>query len=248
MDSLSRLLKIRGGERVAVIGAGGKHTFMCRLSQELAAASRPVVLTSTTNLHRSGDYAALPSLLADEDKNWPSRLHSLLKHEHRVVVAGSQLAAKMWRGLEPRQIDDIRSAAPEATVLVKCDGARKRMLKAPSKHEPVFPQKVDLCVLILSLEAIGKPIDQQHVHRLERVLALTSGSAITARTFIDLIIRPGGYADRLPPEAVRVLYLSHDRPGQQEAKEAIFAATADLFGLQLAADTIAGRFVKSGLE
>ena len=55
--SLYKLIDIGTGEIVAIIGAGGKHTLMYRLSQELAAAHRPVVLTSTTNLHRNADYA-----------------------------------------------------------------------------------------------------------------------------------------------------------------------------------------------
>ncbi len=46
------LLGLKAGASVALMGAGGKHTLMARLKQELIAAGMPALLTSSTNLHR----------------------------------------------------------------------------------------------------------------------------------------------------------------------------------------------------
>lgn len=242
-DRLCRLLALHDGAVVAVIGAGGKHTLMYRLSEELAADGRAVVLTSTTNLHCDDSFGGPAPLLLAHNDDWPAALPGKLAARGRLVVVDSPLRGQLFKGLDPTTVDRLRAALPEAVTLVKADGARKRLLKAPGEHEPVYPSHVDVCLLVLSLNAIGKPLTEQHVHRLERVHALAPGEAITPETLVAVSARSGGYADRLPPAARRLLYLSGcDTPGKLALARSIGAATRATYPTCFSGDTITGRF------
>ncbi len=241
--NLCDLLQPRDGDVVSVIGAGGKHTLMYRLSDELVAAGRQVVLTSTTNLHRNVQRTDVATVVADECDDWPGALAAMIGQDSRAVLVASNLGTNMHRGFEPQTVEKIRDAVPRAVVVVKADGARKRLLKAPGEDEPVYPPGGNLCVLVLSLDAIGKPLDPAHVHRIERVRALTDGEQISAQTLIDVIGGHFGYARRFPSPSRRILYLSccNSPEAERHARE-IFAETEDLFDRQICGDTIDGRY------
>jgi len=243
MDDLVSSIGIKQGHVVAVIGAGGKHTLMHHLGRQLIGAGQPVLLTSTTNLHRNVDYTRLSLLLADGNLNWQKHLQSSLTDKAPFVVAQSQLSTNMYRGFDPETIDRLTAAVPNAVILVKADGARKRLFKAPAPYEPVFPPRVDICVLVMSLAAIGKPISEKYVHRIDRVKALTSGDTVTPQAIIDVIAKPQGYAERLPQQGRSLLYLSSCNSPQPLAfAREIFDKTANLFDAQIAGDTITGTF------
>ena len=239
---LRETFDIRSGQIVAVIGAGGKHTLMHRLSQELAAVGLPVVLTSTTNLHRNAELSKLGIIVVDECDNWAGKLRETLSNEMRAIVVGSRLGANMYRGIDGPFVSKLVSTEPSSVVLVKADGARRRLLKVPGEQEPVYPPRTNVCVLVLSLASIGKPITDQHVHRLERLQALTVGDTITKQTLLD-VLQPGGYGDRMPGSARHMLYLSScHAPSGLDHAQFIFEHTSQLFHVQACGDTISGLF------
>lgn len=243
---LSQRLDIKDGDVVAVIGAGGKHTLMFRLSEELVAGGRKVIITSTTNLHcGEGHGAAVPLRLTSTD-DWLEALPAELAEQKRLVVVASALRGQLYKGLDPATVDRIGSSLPGAIVLVKADGARKRLIKVPAAHEPVFPLRVKTCVLVLSLNAIGKPLDESYVHRPKLLSALVGDKTITLDTLVAVLTQPGGYAERLPAKCRSVLYLSCcDSPQKLLQARQIFAKTGYLFHTQVAGDTITGRYWSS---
>lgn len=241
--TLSRPLALRGGSCVSIIGAGGKHTLMHRLSVELSSAGTSVVITSTTNLHRNAQLAPLPTVLVDKQSDWRQALCCALGEHRRAVVVGSAMGKNMFRGVGSHQVEPITAAAPEAVVLVKADGARKRLLKVPGPHEPVHPPQVDVCVLVLSLAAIGAAVNEQHVHRLELVRGITAERTITEKTLVDVINAAGGYSEHLAPGARRVLYLSNcTTPDSLAAAQLVCERTQYVFDQQFSGDTLAGKF------
>ena len=64
---------------MALMGAGGKHTLMARLKQELTAAGMPVLLTSSTNLHRPTGKRESPLFLVGHHPNWSAELTERLR-------------------------------------------------------------------------------------------------------------------------------------------------------------------------
>ncbi len=241
--NLTALLDIQSGHVVALIGAGGKHTLMDRLGRELHEAGRPVVLTSTTNLHRHANFAAIGVVQTEVERDWVARLREAIERDRRALLVGDDMGPAMFRGVDPETVVRTRRAVPDAVVIVKADGARKRMLKAPAAHEPVFPPDTDLCMLVQTLAALGKPVNDHYVHRLDVVRNLTSDETIRTGTIVDVI--RGGYLERLPP-ARRALYLScAASPAALEDGQRIADALKDAFDPRLCGDTINGTFVPS---
>ena len=78
-----------------------------------------------------------------------------------------------YLGYDVEAIDELAAAGVADRVLVKADGARSRLLKAPADHEPQLPESTDVVIPIASVRAVGKPLVDRHVHRPERVAAIT---------------------------------------------------------------------------
>jgi len=63
-----------------------------------------------------------------------------------------------------------------AQVVNEADGARMKPFKAPAEHEPVLGRTTTLALIVVGQDAIGAPLDAEHVHRPELV-ARFSGAA-----------------------------------------------------------------------
>jgi probable selenium-dependent hydroxylase accessory protein YqeC len=156
---------LAGRGLVAVVGAGGKKTTLWRLAERhdravVTAATRiPMFEERVSDLVVTGDPVAAVAAAFDReaDGEWPWPL-----------------------GLVPGRADDVRyegydtgtvSALAEAVgddldaVLLKADGARNRLFKAPDEHEPQVPDRADTVLPVASARAVGEPLDEEHVHR-----------------------------------------------------------------------------------
>lgn len=191
---------------VCVVGAGGKKTTLYALADRLDRA----VVTATTRI------PAFPERVA--------RLVETTDPNAAVRAAGDSLDE--WPlGLVPGWADDVRyegydagtvavvaRAATERGVdatLVKADGARSRWLKAPADHEPVIPGTADTVIPVASVRVVGEPLDEEHVHRPERVAAVTGrevGAELTADDVAAVLASPDGGL-RNVPDGARVVAL-----------------------------------------
>ena len=205
-------MDISPGDMVCVMGAGGKATLMKRLIREMLDEPFPVIITSTTNLHALGGENSPPVLLSEEGR---VELQSVAKDWSRrgaVVWVERKLPQNMFRGLEASQVEALHDSDFHGVMIVKTDGARKRLIKAPGPGEPVIPKGATHCILVLGLTAIGQKADDRIVHRMEKVRAiagLNAGDIIEAQHLARLASHPDSYPSRLPQNAKRILYLSH---------------------------------------
>lgn len=123
----------------------------------------------------------------------------------RAAVAQSAL-----RGLPadpPARLAELRAASD--VLLVECDGARGRLLKTPAGHEPVVPEGATALVVVASLAALGRPLDDSVVHRALRTAAAASrplGSPVDAHVIARALAT--GYPDRRPPGARLLAFLN----------------------------------------
>src|SRR6056297_2618997 len=155
---------------VCLVGAGGKKSTLYRLAETLDRA----VVTATVRIPRFDDEVARlvvtddpASALADDDA-WPLGLAP----ERERTDSGFE----RYRGYDTAAVDRLADAADDAVVdavLVKADGARSRLLKAPDEREPQLPASADTVVPVASARVVGKPLTEEHVHRPDRVAALT---------------------------------------------------------------------------
>jgi len=235
----------------AVMGAGGKATLMKRLVRELLDARLPVVVTSTTNLHSLGGDGAPALLLSGEGRERVHEAAAQWAARGAVVWVEKKLPRNMFRGLPPAQVEALHAQGGGLVLVVKADGARKRLIKAPGGGEPLIPRGATHCVVVLGLAAIGEPATADVVHRPERVRAvagLAPGETIEARHLAALAGHPESYPSRLPPGAQRVLYLSHCTGPEslRRAQEVWEAVPPGAYDLLLAGDAVEGNFYRRG--
>ena len=245
-------MDITSGDMVCVMGAGGKATLMKRLIREMLDEPFPVIITSTTNLHALGGENSPPVLLSEDGR---AELQSIVQDwsgRGAVVWVEKKLPQDMFRGLEASQVEALHDSDFHGVMIVKTDGARKRLIKAPGPGEPVIPKGATHCILVLGLVAIGQEADKKIVHRMEKVHAiagLNAGDIIEAQHLARLASDPDSYPSRLPQNAKRILYLSHcsSKKALQDA-QTIFEAIPDgMYDNLLAGDSIAGDFYRKGL-
>lgn len=249
--SLSEILELRNGDLVSIMGAGGKATTMKRLLRELLDRRIPILVTSTTNLHALGGEGA-PSLLLSEGtradvqdaiRKWTGR--------GAVVWVEKKLPQNMFRGLPVGQVEEMHGRGFDGVLIVKTDGARKRLAKAPGADEPIVPRSATHCLVVMGLNAIGRPAGPDVLHRFERTCAvagLKPGQTIGARHLAAIAAHPESYPGRLPAGARKALYLSHciGEADLENARAIWDAMPAGLYDLHIAGDTVEGRFYPGG--
>ena len=179
---------------VSVVGAGGKKSMLYALASALERA----VVTATVRIPFFEDRVSAlritdaPREAVRETDGWPLG-----------VVPGRDGDRPRYLGYDPEAIDAL-SATTDVPILLKADGARTRLLKAPNDDEPQVPESTDLLVPVASVQAVGKPLDAAYVHRPERVAALTGlslGDRIEAGDVVTVLSHDRGGLKRLPEEA-----------------------------------------------
>lgn len=192
-------LGIGRGDVVSVVGAGGKTTLVYRLAAEARALGLTVLVTTTTHMGTLAEATTGP-VLVEAEAAVEGDLARALATEGRATVLGRRVRADKLEGLSPERVDAIARRAD--LTLVEADGARGRSLKAPAAHEPVIPSSTTVVVVVAALDAIGRPLDDATVHRLDLVCS-TSGAAegttITPSTIAAALRHPSSYPSRIVP-------------------------------------------------
>jgi len=244
---LSTFLHIKPSQCVSIMGAGGKSTLMNRLADELNVLGRTVVLSSTTNYHRPKFLQAEQLFLTRDTPDWLDRLGTLARRWNRLLVLHHALGNDMVKGIDVAAIRKIHERIPDAIVIVKTDGARKRWFKAPNQSEPVIPPWSQLCITVVNREILGQPLTDALVHRPERVAELTGlslGHPTTAQPVSTVLTHPQTYSAKIPAGAQRVVYISHVRSQAELAQAEAIASHVDWDAVDhvVAGDTLSGTF------
>ncbi|MGH8072187.1 MAG: selenium cofactor biosynthesis protein YqeC [Candidatus Entotheonellia bacterium] len=247
MQQLSTFLNIKPSQCVSIMGAGGKSTLMNRLADELIVLGCTVVLSSTTNYHRPKTLQSDQILLTREVPDWPEKLGALARRWNRLVVLHHELGEAMVKGIDVAAVRTIHEHIPDAVVIVKTDGARKRWFKAPNQSEPVVPPWSQVSITVVNGEILGQPLTDALVHRPERVAELTGlnlGDLITPQAVGTVLTHPDTYAPKIPAGARRAIYISHVRTAVDVEHAKMIAAWLDRSAIDavLAGDTPSGTF------
>ena len=247
MQQLSTFLNIKPSQCVSIMGAGGKSTLMNRLADELIVLGCTVVLSSTTNYHRPKTLQSDQILLTREVPDWPEKLGALARRWNRLVVLHHELGEAMVKGIDVAAVRTIHKHIPDAVVIVKTDGARKRWFKAPNQSEPVVPPWSQVSITVVNGEILGQPLTDTLVHRPERVAELTGlnlGDPITPQAVGTVLTHPDTYVPKIPAGARRAIYISHVRTAVDVEHAKMIAAWLDRSAIDavLAGDTPSGTF------
>jgi probable selenium-dependent hydroxylase accessory protein YqeC len=247
IQHLATYLNVTPSQCISIMGAGGKSTLMNRFADELIVLGRTVILTSTTNYHRPKNLHADQILLTHEVADWPELLATLARRWNRLVVLHHDLGSDMVKGVDVAAVRQIHERLPEAIVIVKTDGARKRWFKAPNQSEPVIPPWTQLCITVVNRAILGRPLAGDLVHRPELVAELAGvplGAVLTPQDVGTVLTHPRSYMAKIPAAAKRAIYISHVHSPADLAQAEAVAAALDRTAVHhaLAGDTLTGTF------
>ncbi|SIR82111.1 selenium cofactor biosynthesis protein YqeC [Natronorubrum thiooxidans] len=184
-----------------VVGAGGKKSTLYELAGRLeqsvvtATVRIPIFDREVADVWVTEEPLAALESAAETDLEWPLGLVPEQERDDR------------YRGYDPATVDRIASAAGVEHVLVKADGARTRLLKAPNEREPQLPDTVETVVAIASVDAVGQPLEDDVVHRPERVADVTGraiGEPIEPADVAAILTSPEGGLKDVPEGATYV--------------------------------------------
>jgi probable selenium-dependent hydroxylase accessory protein YqeC len=206
------------GALTCVVGAGGKKSTLYALAARLDRA----IVTTTVRIPpfeeqvRDVVVTDEPLEAARSTDEWPIGL-----------VAGRE-GGDRYLGYEPTTVDDLAAGVDEdVSIVVKADGARTRWFKAPNDDEPQLPRSADVVVPIASAKIVGQRLDDEHVHRPERVADLTRlelGDRIAVEDVATVMTSAQGGCKNVPDVARIVPLLNMvDTPDLEETAREIAA-------------------------
>ena len=137
----------------AVVGAGGKTSFIKRLANEYRRQGRKVFVTTSTHMYIETD------TLVSNDIN---EILNTLETEG-YVMAGAPCGEKI-QALSKEVYEEVCRHADE--VLVEADGSKHLPLKFPNENEPVIYDNVEEIIVVCGLHGLDRPANEV-VHRLE---------------------------------------------------------------------------------
>ena len=184
---------------VAAVGAGGKKSTLYRLLEaHRVLGTRRILLTSTVQMGtaQKGTSRGTPeveTLIVEGDAE--AAIAAMQGRSGAFFVVGPPTGPGRFAGLPEDLIQRLHEEGALDVSLVKADGARMRMIKAPQAGEPALPEGVSTILPILSARVFGRPLTERLVHRPERLMEVTGaglGDELTPDHAATLIASPDG--------------------------------------------------------
>lgn len=203
---------------IAVIGAGGKTTYIKDKAKEYLSKGKKVFVTTTTHMLKEADTVVTDH--ADE-------IIRVLE-EKNFVMAGNSCGEKIQALSEAAYTGVCKYAD---VVLVEADGSKHMPIKYPAEYEPVIPANVNEIVVICGLHALGKPV-KEVAHRLELVkecLNITDETIVEPRHIQKLVMK--GYIEPMKekyPEINISVEAAHDGSLYQRVVAELIKAGMDV--------------------
>lgn len=216
MIPLRSALRLGTSPQVAFAGAGGKTSALFLLARQF---DKPVLVTTSTHFAIDQLTQADKHLVIQQ----PAEIETIKVADlSSVTVFTTLVNGERVNGLDAALLQALSEFARqnELPLLIEADGARRLPLKAPAEHEPAIPDFVDAVVVVAGLSALGKPLNEEFVHRPEEfadLSGLTLGSPITSDAIVNVLSHPQGGLKNIPARARRVALLNQVDTAELEA-------------------------------
>ena len=203
--SLVELLALGDRELISLVGGGGKSTMLFSLGSELAASGKRVVLTTTTKMGREQADSA-PTVCWSADTECAL---AALDQDGPVMLVTDGDDHKVT-GPPPELVDRLFAESDADYIIVEADGSRGKPLKAPASFEPVIPSRSTMVVILMGIDAVGRPLGNV-THRVEeatRFTGLDVDHLLTPGDCAAVLLHPDGALQSCPPEARVIVALT----------------------------------------
>ncbi len=215
---LKRALRVGENKCIAFSGSGGKTTALFLLARQLDA---PVLVTTTTHLSTKQLSLADRILQVDASTEVVKLIENL--SAEIVFLRGTEEQAERVTGVPEDILKEVYQFAHHRGIplLIEADGSRQRPLKAPEDHEPVIPSFVDQVVVVAGLSALGQPLTEEWVHRVDLYADLAGigrGERISTKAIIKVLLDQKGGLKGIPPGVRRAVLLNQADSLQLQAQ------------------------------
>jgi molybdenum cofactor cytidylyltransferase len=211
---LLEALRVRRGDVIAFVGAGGKTSALFRLARELRDSGWRVLATTTTRVAHDEAQQA-PCLVSLTAEITPAQIRERLDQYGFVFLYGARgIVQSKLIGLSPDVIPTLVDSVHSDVLLIEADGARRLPFKAPRDHEPVIPRDTSLVVPVAGMDALGQPLDDEHIYNATRIrdrYGFPEGSALLP-PWMAVTIRDPELGLRGVPDPARVVVLLNKVP------------------------------------
>jgi probable selenium-dependent hydroxylase accessory protein YqeC len=211
-------LRLARGDCVSCIGGGGKTSTLAALVRELTARGEKVVLTTTTRIWVPNE---IPLLLIGDTAVDTDHIRRLLTQGPALALGAGVSDTGKVIGLDVDRVCALRNLA---VVLVEADGSAGRSLKVHAPHEPVIPPCSTHVLVVAGVDAVGRPVDEDTVHRLpdfERRFGIRRGEEISPQLVATVLIAAAAAA---PPGAGIIYVLNKADSGGRVATAEVVRA------------------------
>lgn len=176
------------GSVVSIVGAGGKTTLMFSLAEELRYKNK-VLVTTTTKIYVPKEYQYDYIAKNKDEFNYYNKLNNKGTYVYGKAINGQDKLI----GLDCELLDNQMPYFDY--VLIEADGSKKKPIKGWNDNEPVISGKTNKTIGILSIKNIGRKINEENVHRVEKFIDVTNsykGDTISIKHIINLIFHSRG--------------------------------------------------------
>lgn len=213
-------LGVSSGDLVAFAGAGGKSSAIRMIAAELSRDGMKVLVAPTTKMMVSEVEEMGPLVTSKDPKELRVSIKDALSGSGVVVAGGGLISKGRVDGIPPDSFGSLMDLAD--VILVEADGSRRRPLKGTADHEPAIPDASTLVVAVGNIQALGKPVDEENVHRPQVFSDLTGialGQSVTARAFAHALA--AGSLGKTPPDAQPAVLITGVEPGRSMADASV---------------------------
>lgn len=202
-------------ELICLVGAGGKTTTMFALAQALKSLNKRVLVTTTTNIFYPGDKECDTIIVKDTADI--GIFHAIPEGTITVFGSGVVNEAKL-AGVDKGFVEQLYQQKIFDYILVECDGSKQKPIKAPAHYEPIVPDNVTRAIGVIGLDAVGNPINEEYVHRLElfcNVVKRLPGEILDEEAVVNLIVSPQGLFKGVPDGCKKYVVLNKAENAQR---------------------------------
>ncbi|MEG1254530.1 selenium cofactor biosynthesis protein YqeC [Clostridium sp.] len=190
---LLETIRIRKGDVISIVGAGGKTTLMFTLAEELKSRGR-VLVTTTTKIYTPAKSQYNHLIIKENIHDNVESNEDLIHDSLGIYVYGSAINEEgKLIGIEDKDL--IRETLTYDYTLIEADGSKKKPVKGWNNHEPVISEITTITIGILSGEVLNLLVNENNVHRLKEFKNLTftkEGELINQENILSLIFSKDG--------------------------------------------------------
>jgi len=180
---LHEILKLNEFKNISLVGAGGKTTFINKITDELR--KKKMILVSSTASFIEPDVTAYDFIDYSYGRDYDFKG---IKRPGIYIIGITKSQEDLLVGLSVEQVDKL--AIDFDNSIIECEYANGRPLKGFRDFEPIIPKTTDLTVGIIDIHSLGILVNSNNIHHLDKFIELTGskiGSLVTINDLKEVI-------------------------------------------------------------